>query len=167
MAVSLIKKLAIGYLLFLLTSCYGLPTKQSASQIESKPTQIESEPNIAKLVIIRPYNYYYFGHSVEVLINNVSRVSLPNQSYTTLISSPGKLEIRGQSGLLGPPTSDTFIEAKAGEVIYLLWGTKVEANYSTGIPIVNLSWHKITKEQGNTYLSDVNFKAPKNVSNNN
>lgn len=129
-----------------------------------KSRPISSNVDLVKLVVIRPYNYLYFGHAVEIFVNHVSQVSLPNQSYSILTAQPGEIEVRGQSGLLGPPSREIRIKGEKGDVIYLLWHTDSEPNYTSIVPIIILNWLRITKEEANIYLKDVEFKNPKNIS---
>lgn len=161
-----IRTIIIGVLLLSLAGCYGLPTKKTIAQSEGSAAHIEPHQNRVTLVIIRPYNYYYFGHPVEVLVNHVSQLSIPNQSYSAVTVAPGEIEVRGQSGLLGPPTQDIKIEGHADEVVYLLWKTIVQSNYTSIVPIVILRWQKITKEEADSYLKDVEYVGVKNVSSN-
>jgi hypothetical protein len=162
---NILRTLIIAAILSILTGCSGSPIKQTITNNEAN-TQIEPNPDLVTLVTIRPYNYFYFGHNVEVLVNNISQVSLPNQSYSKLTAKPGKIDIKGQSGLLGPPSKEIQIEGNKADVIYLAWKTITQPNLSTGIPIVLLTWQKITKEEADILLKDVSYTSSKNVSSN-
>ena len=153
-----------SYLFLSLAGCYGLPTKKIITNSEENSARIESQPNVVTLVVIRPYNYYYFGHPVEVLVNGISQVKITNQSFSVLNASPGQIEIMGQSGLLGPPSQNIKIEGHAGQVIYLLWKTGDEPNYSSVVPIITLRWQQLPKEDAELYLKDVEFIKAKNAS---
>lgn len=131
------------------------------AQIQSSSINIEPVPEKTTLVIIRPYNYYYFGHSVEVLVNGASQVKLPNQSYSTLIMPSGKLDVIGQSGLLGPQKKEIYLEGQAGEVIYLLWRTTEKPSYTSVVPVVLLNWDVLSKSEADIYLKSVEFVGSK------
>jgi hypothetical protein len=158
-----ISLVVIGLVLFALNGCYGSPFQKTSVQNDPSISRIEPLEGKVKLAVVRPYDYSYYGHAVDVLVNNVSQVSIPNQSFSVLNTSPGAIEVRGQSGLLGPPTKDIKIEGKSGEVIYLIWKTSTTPNYSSGIPIIGLHWQKVTKEEASIYLKNVEYVQPKNA----
>jgi hypothetical protein len=118
-------KLIVGAALVALVGCYGSPFQKTLVRNDSHISHLEPVEGKVKLVVIRPYNYSYYGHAIDVLINNISQVSIPNQSFSVLTASSGTIEIHAQSGLLGPPSRDIKIEGKTGEVVYLI----MENNY--------------------------------------
>lgn len=117
-------------LLMLLSACAAVrPTTR-----DETPPAVSTPAGMVTLVVARPWHFVDNAHAVAISVNDRLISRLPNQSYAYFHVKPGKIRIRGESGVLGWPRREIEIEAAAGEVHYLFWQSKdaaihEQANY--------------------------------------
>jgi len=141
-----------------LAGCYGLPIEKNInnSQVDIQtitPTILKS-----KIVFIRPYNFFYYGHPITICINDTCPITLPNQSYSSFDVTDGSYRVVAKSGLLGSPTKKYILDIKSSKTKYLLWNTATVGVYSPVAPVVaNVFWTEITEEKALELLKNVEY----------
>jgi len=140
--------------IFLLAGCYGLPEKKAIDNRDVRHSQFSPPEGMVSLVVIRPYNFYYFGHPIEVTVNDEKIGTLPNQTYTVARHSPGKMQVVAQSGTMGPSTRRIELSAEKNETVYLLWHVQAYGGNAFG-PDVIVEWRKINQEEAVRLLRNI------------
>ncbi len=152
-----INSLLIAFALSLLvTACASVrPTTR-----DEAPPAVTTPEGMATLVVARPWHFVDHNHALALSVNDKLISRLPNQSYAYYHVKPGKIRIRGESGVLGWPRREIEIDAAAGDVQYLFWQTKDAAvheqvNYmvlGAGNYVDEFRWELLTQAQAQAKL---------------
>ncbi|MBL8698069.1 MAG: hypothetical protein JNK67_06840 [Alphaproteobacteria bacterium] len=143
-------------------SCYGLPERKPPTSARVDMASFAPPAGRATLAIIRPYNFFYFGHPIAVLVDGKEVASLANQTFTALSLPAGLVSIEAVSGTLGPPGRSVQVTLRPDDEAYLVWQV-IEGPLGPLGPNVRIQWELVGKAEAASRLIDVEFVAAKTL----